>query len=130
MNTLMVFLDAIRDHLDLHQLPPVASLNIGGRPSRPVTVQLGARGGLAEVAGGLLAWVGTLDGVTASIWRVPDGGSVHLSINGRMPCGVPVDVYSGVPFDETVFPDLPADTRQDMPVFVLHSWARPEGVAA
>ena len=130
MNTLMVFLDAIRDHLDLHQLPPVASLVIGDRPGRPVSVQLGARGDLAEVAGGLLRWASTLDGVAASIWRVPEGGSVHLSIQGRMPCGVPVDVYGGVRFEETVFPDLPAGTRQDLPVFVLHTWARPEGVAA
>ena len=70
---------------------------------------------------GLLRWAATLDEVTASIWRVPDGGSVHLSITGRMPCGVPVDVYGGVHFDEAVFPDLPAGARQDMPVFVLHS---------
>jgi len=130
MNTLMVFLDAIRDHLDLHQLPPVASLSIGERPGRPVVVQLGTRGDLVPLAGGLMRWTATLDDVTASIWRVPDGGSVHLTITGRMPCGVPVDVYGGTPFHETVFPDLPAGTRQDMPVFVLHTWARPEGVAA
>ncbi|MFF0148603.1 hypothetical protein ATK36_6336 [Amycolatopsis sulphurea] len=130
MNTLMVFLDAIRDHLDLHYLPDVASLDIGGRPGRPVVVQLGTRGDLAALAGGLLRWAATLDEVTASIWRVSDGGSVHLSISGRMPCGVPVDVYGGVLFEEAAFPDLPAGARQDMPVFVLHSWARPEGVAA
>ena len=130
MNTLMVFLDAIRDHLDLHHLPDVASLDIGSRPGRPVVVQLGTRGDLTALAGSLLRWTATLDEVSASIWRVPDGGSVHLSITGRMPCGVPVDVYGGTPFDETMFPDLPAGARQDMPVFVMHTWARPEGVAA
>jgi len=130
MNTLMVFLDAIRDHLDLHHLPEVASLSIGERSGRPVVVQLGTRGDLVALAGGLLSWTATLDEVTASIWRVPAGGSVHLTITGRMPCGVPVDVYGGTPFDATVFPDLPAGARQDLPVFVLHTWARSEGVAA
>ena len=130
MNTFMVYLDAIRDHLDLHHLPEVASLTIGGRPGHPVVVQLGTHGDLVALAEGLLSWASTLDEVTASIWRVPDGGSVHLSITGRMPCGVPVDVYGGVFFDESVFPDLPAGSKQDMPVFVLHTWARPEGVAA
>jgi hypothetical protein len=130
VNTFMIYLDAIRDHLDLHQLPETASLTIGGRPDHPVQIQLGTGGELVELAGGLLSWGATLDGVTASIWRVPDGGSVHLSIQGRMPCGVPVDVYGGTPFDETAFPDLPAGVRQDMPVFVLRGWARPEGVAA
>jgi hypothetical protein len=55
---------------------------------------------------------------------------VHLSVTGRTPCGIPVDVYSGVAYDAAVFPDLPAGARQDMPVFQLRQWSRPWEVAA
>ncbi|WIX82571.1 hypothetical protein QRX50_18260 [Amycolatopsis carbonis] len=128
MNQLMTFLDAIRDHLDLYQLPPVASLDVTAW-SRPITVQLDVDG-LAEVAGALLVWANTLDDVTATLWRVPDGDSVHLSIIGRTPCGIPVRVYGGVPFDARVFPDLPAGAKQSMPVYLLRHWTMPGEVAA
>jgi hypothetical protein len=78
----------------------------------------------------LLAWVDTVDAVSASVWRVPGGGSVHLSITGRIVCGVPVRMFGGVPFRDKVFPDLPAAANQDMPVFVLRGWAEPGEVAA
>lgn len=128
MNRVMVLLDAIRDHLDLHNLPPVASVVVRDGAD-PITVQLAGRH-LPDVARGLLMWADTLDGVTASIWRVPSGSSVHVDIHGRTPCGLPVVVYGGVRFSETVFPDLPAGARQEMPVFVLRGWAKPEEVAA
>jgi hypothetical protein len=125
----MVFLDAIRDHLDLHAFGPVASVQVTS-DSHPVTVQLGTARDLPGVASALLSWAGTLDDVSAQVWRTPTGSSVHLIVNGRMPCGVPVHVYGGVDFSEGVFPDLPAGTRQDMPVFVLRQWTRPGEVAA
>ncbi|MGW4059109.1 hypothetical protein ACWEGE_12555 [Amycolatopsis sp. NPDC004747] len=128
MNRLMVFLDTIRDHLDLHQLPPVATLTVRTW-SDPLTVQLDAHQ-LSDVAGALLTWANTLDDVAASLWRTSDGDSVHLSITGRTPCGIPVHVYSGVHFDPAVFLDLPAGARQDMPVFQLRQWTRPGEVAA
>ena len=129
MNTTMVFLDAIRDHLDLHVLGPVASVNVTSGPD-PIWVQLGATRKLPEVAEALVTWAETLDEVSAQIWRTPAGTSVHLIVNGRMPCGVPVHVYGAVAFSEDVFPDLPAGARQDMPVFVLRQWSRSgEGVA-
>ncbi|WP_410638064.1 hypothetical protein [Amycolatopsis sp. lyj-346] len=129
MNRLMVFLDTIRDHLDLHQLPPVATLTVRTW-SDPLTVQLDAHR-LPDVAWALLTWANTLDDVSASLWRTSDGGSVHLSVNGRTSCGIPVQVYSGgVAYDPAVFPDLPAGQRQDMPVFQLRQWSRPGEVAA
>jgi hypothetical protein len=128
VNTLMVFLDAIRDHLDLHQLPPVCTVNVRTR-SCPVAVQLDVDG-LPDVAWGLLRWANTLDEVTASLWRVPDVDRVHLTVNGRTPCGVPIEVYSSVDFDADVFPDLPDGARQDLPVFQLRQWTRPGEVAA
>ncbi|MET7993352.1 hypothetical protein ABZU76_20885 [Amycolatopsis sp. NPDC005232] len=128
MNQLMTFLDAIRDHLDLHQLPPVASLDVTAW-SRPITVQLDVDG-LVEVAGALLVWANTLDDVTATLWRMPHGDLVHLSIIGRTPCGIPVRVYGGVPFGAELFPDLPAGAKQSMPVYLLRGWAAPGEVAA
>ncbi|WP_410639357.1 hypothetical protein [Amycolatopsis sp. lyj-346] len=129
MNTTMVFLDAIRDHLDLHGFGPVASVLVTS-DSAPVTVQLGAPRELPEVASALMTWAGTLDDVSAQVWRTPTTKSVHLIVNGRMPCGVPVHVYGAVDFSEDVFPDLPAGVRQDMPVFVLRQWSRLGEVAA
>lgn len=129
MNTTMVFLDAIRDHLDLHAFGPVASVSVTSG-SDPIWVQLGAARDLSEVASALVTWVGTLDEVSAQVWRTPAGSSVHLIVKGRMPCGVPVHVYGAVGFCEDVFPDLPAGSRQDMPVFVLRQWARSGEVAA
>ncbi|MGW4485422.1 hypothetical protein ACWEOE_16485 [Amycolatopsis sp. NPDC004368] len=128
MNQLMVFLDAIRDHLDLHQLPPVASLDVTAW-SRPITVQLDVDG-LPEVARALLVWAETLDDVTATLWRTSEGRWVHLSVAGRTPCGVPVRVYGVVPFEPSAFPDLPADAKQPMQVSLLRDWMRPGEVAA
>ncbi|MEU8631138.1 hypothetical protein AB0C38_03145 [Amycolatopsis sp. NPDC048633] len=129
MNTTMVFLDAIRDHLDLHAFGPVASVLVTS-DSRPVTVQLDVARQVPQVASALVTWAGTLDGVSAEIWRTRPGSSVHLIVNGRMPCGVPVYVYGAVDFSDDVFPDLPAGSRQAMPVFVLWQWSRSGEVAA
>ncbi|GAB3709379.1 hypothetical protein GCM10027598_14450 [Amycolatopsis oliviviridis] len=128
MNRLMVFLDAIRDHLDSFALPPTASVRVGVGPD-PITVQLDSDR-LEDVARGLLTWAASLDDVTASLWRPAGGGSVHLEPSGRTPCGIPVVVYGSVWFDEATFPDLPAGMRQEMPVFVLRQWNTPGEVAA
>ncbi|HEV7980850.1 hypothetical protein [Amycolatopsis sp.] len=128
MNPLMTFLDTIRDHLDLYDLPPVAAVDVT-TGYKPVTVMLEAFD-LPAVASGLLAWADTLDQVTASLWRVSDRPSVHLSITGRMASGVPVRVWSAVAFSEAIFPDLPSGSRQEMPVFVLRVWADLGEVAA
>jgi hypothetical protein len=124
----MTSLDAIRDHLDLYALPPVAAVDVRAW-SEPVRVQLEAVD-LPGVAGGLLAWVDTLDAVSASVWRVPGGESVHLSIAGRMPGGVPVRVFAGVAFSDEVFSGLAAGAEHDVPVSLLRVWADSGEVAA
>ncbi|WP_037369340.1 hypothetical protein [Amycolatopsis orientalis] len=128
MNRLMVFLDAIRDHLDAYALPPAFSVKVTS-VSDPITVQLDT-GGLPGVARGLSVWASTLDEPRASVVRVGDGGLVLVSLTGRTPCGVPVNVYGGVPFDPATFPDLPLRTDQDMPVWLLRQWARAGGEVA
>ncbi|WP_326949834.1 hypothetical protein OG439_14280 [Amycolatopsis sp. NBC_01307] len=128
MNRLMIFLDAIRDHLDSHQLPPAASVDVNAWSS-PITVQLDVDG-LPEVAHALLVWTQTLEDVSARLWRLVDGRWVHLSISGRTPCGIPVVVFGVVRFEPSTFPDLPAGAKQDMPVFLLRGWSSPGEVAA
>ncbi|WP_328606255.1 hypothetical protein OG943_40970 [Amycolatopsis sp. NBC_00345] len=128
MNPVMIFLDAIRDHLDLHVLPPVSSIDIT-KWTNPITVQLDADD-LAGVSRALLAWANTLDTVTAHIQRMKPGDSVHLSIYGRTPCGVLVKVYGGVPFAEDTFPDLPVGIKQDVPLFIMRRWADSAGEVA
>jgi hypothetical protein len=128
VNRLMIFLDAIRDHLDSHQLPPVASVDVNAWSS-PITVQLDVDG-LPEVSRALLVWTQTLEDVSARLWRLVDGRWVHLSISGRTPCGIPVVVFGVVRFEPSVFPDLPVGAKQDMSVFLLRGWSSPGEVAA
>ena len=128
MNRLMIFLDAIRDHLDSYQLPPAASVDVNAWSS-PITVQLDVDG-LAAVARALLVWTQTLEDVSARLWRLVNGRWVHLSITGRTPCGIPVLVFGVVRFSPSTFPDLPAGAKQDMPVYLLRGWSTPGKVAA
>ena len=128
MNRLMIFLDAIRDHLDSYQLPPAASVDVHAWSS-PITVQLDVDG-LREVSRALLVWTRTLEDVSARLWRLVDGRWVHLSISGRTPCGIPVVVFGVVRFEPSTFPDLPAGAKQDMAVFLLRGWSSPGEVAA
>jgi hypothetical protein len=109
VNRLMIFLDAIRDHLDSHQLPPAASVDINAWSS-PIRVQLDADG-LAEVARALLVWARTLEDVSALLWRL-------------------VRVFGVVQFEPSTFPDLPVGAQQDMPVYLLRGWSSPGEAAA
>ena len=128
MNRLVIFLDAIRDHLDSYQLPPAASVDVNAW-SGPILVQLDIDG-LTEVSRALLVWCQTLEDVSARLWRLVDGRWVHLSITGRTPCGIPVLVFGVVRFEPSTFPDLPAGAKQDMPVSLLRGWSTPGEVAA
>ncbi|MFJ1760743.1 hypothetical protein ACIOD2_10530 [Amycolatopsis sp. NPDC088138] len=128
MNRLMIFLDAIRDHLDSYQLPPAASVDVNAWSS-PIAVQLDVDG-LPEVARALLVWTQTLEDVSARLWRLVDGKWVHISITGRTPCGIPVLVFGVVRFEPSTFPDLPVGAKQDMPVYLLRRWSSPGEVAA
>jgi hypothetical protein len=122
VNRLLIFLDAIRDHLDSYALPPAASVEVTTWAA-PVSVQLDAET-VTGVAYGLSTWAATLDGSRVTLWRTSDGTRVQLELTGRSPCGIPVRVYGGVPFDPVTFPDLPVQTDQDMPVWLLRQWAR------
>ncbi|MGH3629206.1 MAG: hypothetical protein ACRDRL_17430 [Sciscionella sp.] len=91
-------LDAIRTHLATFKLPAeLASVTVTASRCTPqISVQLAHPDG-PEIACALLAWADTLTGVTAHTWRVPDGHSVHLSVTGRLPDGLAVQVYGGLP---------------------------------
>lgn len=122
--TAMDLLDSIRAHLAEFELPDMWSVHAVTSFSGPnVDVQL-ARRESPEIAGALLAWADTLTGVTAEAWRVPNGESVHLSVIGRLPGGVSVRVFVGVPFTgRGLGGDLAPDASKTVPLVVLREWA-------
>lgn len=93
-------LDSFRAHLADFDLPQLYSVTVvaavGGLN---VTAQL-AHHHPHAIAASLLAWADTLTKVTVEAWREPSGDCVHLSVIGRLPDGVSVRVYGGVPFTE------------------------------
>jgi hypothetical protein len=96
MTSMVDLLTAIGAHLTEFALPATASVHVAATMSAPqVTIQLASRQPPA-IAGGLLAWADTLTEVSAEVWRVPQGDSVHLSVTGLLPCGAAVLVYGGL----------------------------------
>ena len=100
MTTAAAVLDAIGAHLAEFELPDLYSVNVvQSFNGSSVTAQLACHT-LPQIAGALLVWADTLTGVTVEAWRVPSGDCVHLSVIGRLPGGMSVRVYGGVPFTE------------------------------
>jgi hypothetical protein len=96
MNSTIDLLTALRAHLAEFELPAIASVHVAASISAPqVTVQLACHEPSA-IAQGLLTWADTLTGVTAAAWRIPRGGSVHLSVTGLLPGDASVQVYGGL----------------------------------
>jgi hypothetical protein len=96
MNTTAI-LGSILQHLAAYELREPWSVSVNARPIPGrcvVSVQL-AGGLLPGVASLLLTWADTLTEVSAEAWRVPDGSSVHLSIQGRLADGTSVCVFDG-----------------------------------
>lgn len=130
MNTLTDHLDAILDHLAVHQLPRAASISVRAYDDFAVVVQLDS-GRLAHLAGDLLTWAATLEDCAFSAWRVPAGHNVHVDLSGRLASGTGVKVYGGITFDPAVFPDMEPNGRQSVGLSVLRVWASTGvGVAA
>ena len=131
--TYVQLLDSVRDHLASSSVPAriaaveVLSTSLDGDFA---CVQLCGMD-LPALAFALLAWADTLTEVTATAWRPPSGDRVHLSVSGRLADGLPIKVYSGVPYLETVFgADLQPDGRQRVALGVLRAWAMGGAVAA
>lgn len=127
-NGMIAFLDVIRAHLVRHALPaPVrveatmynSGFNIHVAPIDRV-----------ELAGDLLAWAATLEGVTAELERSSDAARVIVTLMGRLPSGHVVRVFGAIRHAATVVPDLPVRVPQELPLRVLRSWTRNQGVAA
>ncbi|HWD04077.1 MAG TPA: hypothetical protein VG674_16685 [Amycolatopsis sp.] len=47
--------------------------------------------------GALLIWTHQLTGITGDWWHTA-GGDLHITLTGRGPCGVTVQVYSSIPY--------------------------------
>jgi hypothetical protein len=126
MSTIIDRLDSLRAHLAAFELPELYSVTLldawGGLT---VSAQLAAHHP-PQIASGLLAWADTLTDVTIEAWRVPSGDSVHLSVIGRLPRGVSIRVYGGVPFTEHgIGADLAPDASTTVPLAVLRHLATP-----
>jgi hypothetical protein len=123
--TVGILLDSLRAHLAEFALPELCSVHVTRSSfSGPnVTAQLAYRH-TPQITSGLLAWADTLTRVTAEAWRVPNGDSVHLSVIGRLPGGVWIRVYSGVPFTEHALGcDLAPDATTTVALAVLREQA-------
>ena len=117
-------LGAIHTHLADFELPDMWSVQVGGSRLGPqVNVQLTHREP-PEIAGALLAWADTLDAVTAEVWRVPTGESVHLSVTGHLPGGVSIKIYGFLPFRESGFVgDLEPNATTTIPLQTLRHFS-------
>jgi hypothetical protein len=124
MTTAVALLDSIRAHLTEFELPELYSVNVTRSFSGPnVSAQLTCHQP-PEIASALLSWADTLTGATAEAWRVPSGDCVHLSVIGRLPGGVSVRVYGGVPYTEhDIGGDLAPDASTAVPLPVLRERA-------
>ena len=95
--TTVDLLAALGTHLTEFELPDIASVHLSNYTSGPpITVQLPCTAP-PPIAAALLAWADTLTHITTEAWRVPRGDSLHLSITGQLPSGVPVQVYGALP---------------------------------
>jgi hypothetical protein len=124
MTSMVDLLTAIHTHLTEFELPAIASVHVATYTSGPqVTVQLTGRAPSA-IATGLLAWADTLTEVTAQVWRVPQGDSVHLSVTGLLPGGAAVLVYGGLAATPRVLgADLSPDAATTIPLVALRHTA-------
>ncbi|MBV9012872.1 MAG: hypothetical protein JO272_12625 [Pseudonocardiales bacterium] len=126
MSTVIDLLDALRTHLNDFELPPLGSVHLttysGGAQ---VSLQL-ATHHLSEIARGLLAWADTLTETTVEAWRVPDGGSIHLSVAGRLSEGIQAQVYGTLPCAERgIGATLAPGANTTLPLAILRHLATP-----
>jgi hypothetical protein len=127
MTTTVDLLDSLRTHLAAFELPQLCSVHVTGCGPE-VTAQLACRTS-SQIAGALLIWADTLTDVTAEVWRVPRGDSVHLSVLGQLPGGVSVRVYGAAPFTEhAIGGDLAPDTTTSVTLAILRERATVEEV--
>jgi hypothetical protein len=113
-------LEGLCAHLTDFELPPLCSVNLTQAFSgATVSAQL-THHTPPQTRSALLAWADTLTEVTAEAWRVPSGESVHLSVLGHLPSGVPIRVYGGVAFTEHgIGAELAPDATTTIPLATL-----------
>jgi hypothetical protein len=124
--TIVDLLDSLRVHLTAFELPELYSVHVvTARGALAVSAQLTCHHP-PQITTGLLAWADTLTDVTIEAWRVPSGDIVHFSVIGRLPGGVSIRVYGGVPFIEHgIGADLASDASTIVPLAALRHLATP-----
>jgi hypothetical protein len=120
MMTTADLLESLYAHLTSFALPPLCSVNLTqGFRGATVSAQL-THHTPPQTRSALLTWADTLTEVTAEAWRIPSGESVHLSVLGHLPSGVPIRVYGGVAFTEHgIGAELAPDATTTIPLATL-----------
>lgn len=77
-------------------LPEPALVSLEPTVNR-ITIQAGGKPDPLNHLAELLLWAYALEQVTAQWWHTRDG-HLHLTIHGRIPVGVALKVYGGIPF--------------------------------
>jgi hypothetical protein len=123
--TMVRLLGSIRDHLTSHRLSAeIASVKAGSDSidGDHVVVHLWSMQ-LPILAAALLDWADTLTAITVTAWRPSHGGSVHLTLTGRLSDSTRVEVYGGVDYTDALFGDLQPGGRQGVALSILRGWA-------
>jgi hypothetical protein len=123
--TFVRLLGSIREHLSAFPLTfPLVSVYAGCdlTHGEHVTVHLSAAR-LADLAGALLGWAGTLTGIAVTAWRPPHGQTVHLTLTGQLHDSTRVNVFGGIVYTDTIFGDLQPEGRQGVALSILRAWA-------
>lgn len=127
MSTVTALLDALRAQLAHGVLPAaVSSVTISASARDPqISVQLAAHD-TAPLAAALLAWADTtaVRDIALSVWRVPDGTRVLLSMTATLPDRTRIQVYGGLPHTSRgPGADLAPDTSAPIALDLLRTWA-------
>jgi hypothetical protein len=129
MSTTADLLDALRAHLAAFEVPALFSVRLTTSTCGPhVSAQLPGHH-RPQIAAGLLAWADTLTEVTTTVWRVPAGDCLHLTVTGQLPGGVTVEVYGGMPFTgRGIGAELVPQSTTTVPLAALRAMATPDEV--
>jgi hypothetical protein len=115
-----------------HSLPEPASLHVSMSLDL-VEVRVQVHGhGLAETAGVLLAWAGSVAAVRFRVWRARES-SVHLDVDTTLSSAgdaVRLTVYGGVDFDPATFAGLAVDQTRPVSLGQFTAWTTSTSGAA
>jgi len=114
---------AVREHLAAFAVPDPVAVELA-TVGDPLRVQLRSAD-LAGICSDLLTWADTLDRISAQVWRLDEGRTLHIALHGRLAGGVPIVVYGMCLHCPAVFPTLDAGQRRPLSLAVVRACAEP-----